>query len=68
MIWMGGASESLGIAIVAGEGVPAGRSEASMGDRHLAVEFRRELPLVERPWSGVGHCGILSKDTTGTCP
>jgi|GEM_PF-5631228 len=23
---------------------------------------------VERPASGVGHCGITSKDTSGTCP
>ncbi len=28
----------------------------------------RDGSAVERPWSSVGHCGILSKDTTGTCP
>ncbi len=28
----------------------------------------RDSSAVERPWSGVGHCGILSKDTMGTCP
>ncbi len=28
----------------------------------------RDSSALERPWTGVGHCGITSQDRTGTCP